>query len=307
MLRTAFSAYGGPLESSFETVFAALHLPWTPAMPSRTIAIVLAATFGIFGLHLWYLGDRRRAMKYLKYCWTMFPVVLGIRDAVRLVLMDQAEFERQHRGRSSLDFDRLVTSPSAVMKVQARDTATATFTAALDALVIQLRERPVDPGRHSRRQPVARHVWAKSDIDLLLVTADDRLDGPSDIALYADGVNVHALLMQRAEFRKLAEGAAHQSFMHSFLAKSRLLFTHDDTIAELCARLQKIGERDTHLALLRRGRARWRRSTRRTSSSIPAAISTTPRSGFCTRRRRSRRSRSSTPASSWIARSSSRR
>ena len=102
LLRTAFSAYGGPLDSAFEPVFAALHLPWTPAMPSRTIAIVLAATFGIFGLHLWYLGDRRRASKYLKYCWTIFPVVLGIRDAVRLVLMDQAEFERQHQRRATL-------------------------------------------------------------------------------------------------------------------------------------------------------------------------------------------------------------
>jgi hypothetical protein len=97
MLRRPFSAYGGPLESSFETVFAALHLPWTPAGPSRIIAIALAATFGIFGLHHWYLGDRRRALEYLKYCWTMGPVVLGIRDAVRLVLMDQEEFERQHR------------------------------------------------------------------------------------------------------------------------------------------------------------------------------------------------------------------
>jgi hypothetical protein len=61
------------------------------------------------------------------------------------------------------------------------------------------------------------------------------------------------MLMPRTEFRKLAEGAVHQSFMHSFLAKSRVLFTHDDTIAALCARLQKIGERDTSLALLRAG------------------------------------------------------
>src|SRR4030095_15479195 len=68
-----------------------------------------------------------------------------------------------------------------------------------------------------------------------------------------DGVNVHALLMQRAQFRRLVEGAVHQSFMHSFLAKSRVLFTHDDSIADLCARLQKIGERDTSLALLGAG------------------------------------------------------
>ncbi|HKE82937.1 MAG TPA: hypothetical protein VKB50_04250, partial [Vicinamibacterales bacterium] len=96
-------------------------------------------------------------------------------------------------------------------------------------------------------------VWEKSDIDMLLVTVDDKLAGPPYVSLNADGVNVHAMLMQRAEFRKLAEGSVHQSFMHSFLAKSRVLFTHDDTIRDLCERLQRIGERDTSLALLRAG------------------------------------------------------
>src|SRR5918993_1134609 len=124
------------------------------------------------------------------------------------------------------------------MKVRPSDTSTATFTAALDALVAQLRgDRSVLAailgGSLSHDT-----VWAKSDIDLVIVTADDPLVGPPDLALYANGVNVHALLMQRAAFRKLAEGAVHQSFMHSFLAKSRVLFTHDETIADLCLRLQ---------------------------------------------------------------------
>src|SRR5205085_12612478 len=70
-------------------------------------------------------------------------------------------------------------------------------------------------------------VWAKSDIDLVLVTVDDKKLGPSDMALYADGVNVHAFLMPRAEFRKTVESSIHNSFMHSFLAKGRLLYSHD--------------------------------------------------------------------------------
>jgi hypothetical protein len=137
------------------------------------------------------------------------------------------------------------------MKVQTPDAATATFTAALDALVIQLRSDRSILAAILGGSLSHDTVWAKSDIDLLIVTVDDTLAGPPDIALYADGVNVHALLMQRAAFRKLAEGAVHQSFMHSFLAKSRVLFTHDDTIADLCRRLQTIGERDTQLALMR--------------------------------------------------------
>ncbi len=35
----------------------------------------------------------------------------------------------------------------------------------------------------------------KSDIDLVLVTIDDKKVEKSDLALYADGVNVHAVLL----------------------------------------------------------------------------------------------------------------
>jgi predicted nucleotidyltransferase len=96
-------------------------------------------------------------------------------------------------------------------------------------------------------------VWAKSDIDLVLVTIDDRsLETESaGISLYADDVNVHAFLMPRTRFRKTVEGSVHNSFMHSLLAKGRLLYTHDPTITDLCDTLRDIGERDTRLQLLR--------------------------------------------------------
>jgi hypothetical protein len=93
-------------------------------------------------------------------------------------------------------------------------------------------------------------VWAKSDIDLVLVTADDHKGAVADKALYADGVNIHALLVPRAEFRKMVEGSVRNSFVHSFLAKGRLLYSHDPTIQDLCAALPGIGERDAERQLL---------------------------------------------------------
>jgi hypothetical protein len=93
-------------------------------------------------------------------------------------------------------------------------------------------------------------VWSRSDIDLLLVTIDDRKVGEGHRALFADGVNVHALLMPRAEFRRTVEGTIRNSFMHSFLAKGRLLYTHDPTITDLFAKLSEIGERDTQVQML---------------------------------------------------------
>ena len=93
-------------------------------------------------------------------------------------------------------------------------------------------------------------VWSKSDIDLLLVTIDDRKADKEGVCLNADGLNVHAILMPRAEFRKIAEGAIRNSFMHSLLAKGRLLYTHDDSIGALCTRLLTLGARDTQVQLV---------------------------------------------------------
>src|SRR5690349_8271862 len=62
-------------------------------------------------------------------------------------------------------------------------------------------------------------VWEKSDIDLILVTIDDKKVQSADVALYANGVNIHAFLMPRTEFRKTVEGAIRNSVMHSLLAK----------------------------------------------------------------------------------------
>jgi len=96
-------------------------------------------------------------------------------------------------------------------------------------------------------------VWEKSDIDLALVTIDDKKVKTASLALYASEVNVHAFLLPRTEFRKIVEGTVRNSFMHSLLAKGRLLYTHDETIADLCAGLQEIGERDRQIQLLAAG------------------------------------------------------
>jgi uncharacterized protein len=93
-------------------------------------------------------------------------------------------------------------------------------------------------------------VWEKSDIGLVLVTIDDKAVPEGHAALYADGLNVHASLIPRAAFRKTVEGSVRNSFFHALLAKGRLLYTHDDTIADLCLRLGDIGQRDTELRLL---------------------------------------------------------
>jgi hypothetical protein len=125
------------------------------------------------------------------------------------------------------------------------------FTRALEGLVEQVKEDRSVLAAILCGSLSHDTVWAKSDIDLVLVTIDDRRVGPSNLGLYADGVNVHGILLPRAEFRQVVEGSLRHSLMHSFLAKGRLLYAHDETITDLFARLSDRGERDTRVQLLR--------------------------------------------------------
>ncbi len=136
------------------------------------------------------------------------------------------------------------------MIIQPAESIQKKFTEALDDLVAQIRKDRSILAAILCGSLSHDTVWAKSDIDLVLVTIDDKKVEKSGLSLYADGVNVHAFLLPRTEFRKTVEGAVRNSFIHSLLTKGRLLYTHDETIAALCARLHEIGERDTRVQLL---------------------------------------------------------
>jgi predicted nucleotidyltransferase len=129
--------------------------------------------------------------------------------------------------------------------------ARQTFTAALDTLVAQVQQDRSILAAILCGSLSHDAVWEKSDIDLVLVTIDDSKVASGSIALYASGVNVHAILIPRAEFRRTVEGAVQNSFMHALLVKGRLLYTHDDTIARLSEGLHELGARDREIQLLR--------------------------------------------------------
>jgi predicted nucleotidyltransferase len=134
-----------------------------------------------------------------------------------------------------------------------RDAVHETFTRALDALVEQIKRDRTVLAAILGGSLSHDTVWEKSDIDLVLITADDRTRDERGLSLYADGLNTHAILVPRAEFRRTVEGAVANTFMHSFLAKGRLLYAHDESIERLYARLHVMGDRDRQLQLLRAG------------------------------------------------------
>ncbi len=95
-------------------------------------------------------------------------------------------------------------------------------------------------------------VWEKSDIDLLLIREEGKQKSEG-YSLVAGGINVHAILTTRSEFRRTMEGSIQSSFMHSTLTRGRLLFTRDEAIRELFERKDELGARDREIQLLEAG------------------------------------------------------
>lgn len=124
------------------------------------------------------------------------------------------------------------------------------FRQALDALIERIKQDRAILAAILCGSLAHDRVWEKSDIDLVLVTIDDKLVPEAFLSLNADGVNVHAQMIPRAQFRKVAEGATRNTFAHSLLAKGKLLYSHDSSLIEVCERLGEIGKRDTGLRLL---------------------------------------------------------
>jgi hypothetical protein len=93
-------------------------------------------------------------------------------------------------------------------------------------------------------------VWAKSDIDLMLITQEGRLRSES-LCLVEDDINIHVYLRPRSAFKQMLEGATQSSFIHSLLMKGRILFSRDETLAELFENREAIGAYDREVQLLR--------------------------------------------------------
>ena len=97
------------------------------------------------------------------------------------------------------------------------------FEAALDALIEEVREDRAILAAILCGSLSHDTVWLKSDIDLVLITDDGQRANRTSATLDAAGIPVHVALFSRGEFRKATEGALHNSFMHSFVAKGTLI------------------------------------------------------------------------------------
>jgi len=124
------------------------------------------------------------------------------------------------------------------------------YAGALDALVAKVREDNYIVAAVLLGSLAYDTVWERSDIDLLLVTEETKQTQPG-VCLVESGVTIHCFMATRSKFRKLLEGSAHGSFLHSMLGKGQMLFSRDETLVELFDTRHVMGERDRSAQLLR--------------------------------------------------------
>jgi len=66
-----------------------------PNGKSKLAAVLFAFFLGSFGFHKFYLGRIGLGVLYLLFCWTFIPSVLGIIDAILLLIMSDEDFVRK--------------------------------------------------------------------------------------------------------------------------------------------------------------------------------------------------------------------
>jgi predicted nucleotidyltransferase len=93
-------------------------------------------------------------------------------------------------------------------------------------------------------------VWEKSDVDMMVVSVEERR-GERHYALVEDGINFHVEVMPRSSFRAWLERSLQGSWAQSIMARSRLLFSRDPTLAAYYHDATHLGEQDRALGLLR--------------------------------------------------------
>ena len=93
--------YRDSIQTATQHVFSSLELPWI-TRNSQTTAVLLAMFGAMFGLHHFYLGDRRRGFKHLALFWTTIPMFINLYDMVKLARLEPHEFDERYPPRQAI-------------------------------------------------------------------------------------------------------------------------------------------------------------------------------------------------------------
>jgi predicted nucleotidyltransferase len=93
-------------------------------------------------------------------------------------------------------------------------------------------------------------IWEKSDVDMTVIVRDQPLKGDS-LSIVEDGITLNVYVATRSSFKRWAESAVGGSFLQSYLAKGKIVYSTDESLYDYYEDLKQIGEDDMALTALR--------------------------------------------------------
>lgn len=86
-------------------------------------------------------------------------------------------------------------------------------------------------------------IWEKSDVDVTIVVRDQTLKGNS-LSLIEEGITFNTYLTPRSSFKRGMEGMVGGSFLQSYFANGKMVYSTDESLFEYFEELRQIGEDD---------------------------------------------------------------
>jgi len=86
-------------------------------------------------------------------------------------------------------------------------------------------------------------VWEKSDIDMTVVVRDQQLKNYS-YCILEDDITINVSISPRSGFKRTLEGQCGGSFLHSYMAKGRIIYSTDDSLYEYFEEYKEMGNDD---------------------------------------------------------------
>lgn len=65
-------------------------------MKNKIVAALLAWFVGGFGIHWFYLGDKKKGILFLLFFWTFIPTFVGFVNCIQFLLMDEHQFNERY-------------------------------------------------------------------------------------------------------------------------------------------------------------------------------------------------------------------
>ncbi len=124
------------------------------------------------------------------------------------------------------------------------------FEEALEAFIEQVKQDESITAALLFGSLVKGTVWKKSDIDLVLITKDQKTP-LRDFWLMDEDINIQVTVFTRNSFIRHQQRSLQGSGTHHVLTTSKVLFSNDETLDEFIESMKQVGRRDFEIEILR--------------------------------------------------------